>query len=298
MSKKENRGEVLYFIEMGLPSACVGLVTIDGKYSLVQVHPPGTGLAIEPLLGVKQPIFEEVVFYANCLTYEHDIPTFIWPVEKNRIPIKPIDKKEEKYSHKEYFRDLGVVYEGLMYIKFGLALVYFRWPGFEKEVNLEYSKKYLSIAKDISLYASAIRQIDPFSEFLNYYRVIESISSDNGKRWITKSLPRIRTYNFGFLEFTSGTPNLNRYRRRRNVFSIYRKRALSRLQQLKSKLKLDNRAIARYLYNENRCGIAHGKAGVKLYDFGYGLETIVRDNYILKLLARIAIEDTTKRKPQ
>ncbi len=50
-------------------------------------------------------------------------------------------------------------------------------------------------------------------------------------------------------------------------------------------------SIADYFYNENRCGIAHGKTNIKTYDFSYTIEEISADIYILKLLARIAIED-------
>ena len=53
--------------------------------------------------------------------------------------------------------------------------------------------------------------------------------------------------------------------------------------------------MAEYFYHENRCGIAHGKADIKEYDFGFNIEEISKDIYILKLLSRIAIEDKIER---
>jgi hypothetical protein len=64
------------------------------------------------------------------------------------------------------------------------------------------------------------------------------------------------------------------------------------LKTLYSKISSNN--IAEYFYNENRCGIAHGKTDIKVYDFGFNILEISQDLYILKLLARIAIEDNVK----
>jgi len=149
------------------------------------------------------------------------------------------------------------------------------------------------VAKELSLYSTALRQIDPFSEFLDYYRVIESISGSNGRDWISKNLPRLEVYNFGFLEFGSDAlPRIHKHRRRINVFSVYRRRALARLRILTRQLA--GKSVAEYFYVENRCGIAHGKQNVKKYDFKYNIEAVSKDNYILKLLSRMGIEDKIK----
>ncbi len=182
-----------------------------------------------------------------------------------------------------------MAYEALNSIRLDpLGYVNFRWPGFDREVDIPYTRKYSRVAKELSLYSTAVRQLDPLSEFPCYYRVIESVSGTNGKEWISKNLHRLENYNFGFLEYGTDAragPQIQRT----NFFSIYRRRALARLRDLNS--KLGGRSAAEYFYHENRCGIAHGKSDVKEYDFKYNIEELSKDVYVLKLLSRIAIED-------
>jgi len=288
MKKIRYRKNDMYFIDMiGMASNCIGSVTLDGKYALVQVHPTYS-ITIEPLSGVEYPEFEEIVFYANCLAYEHDLPVFILPVKKKAL-IRPIEKGRSKYINDSYFESMGMACEAIKAIRLGpLGYVYFRWPGFNKEVDLRYANIYSGVAKELILYSAALRQLDPLSEFLGYYRVIESVTGKNHKIWITENLLRLKSYNFGFLEFGVDFPPPQK-KQRTNLFSIYRRRALSRLKDLNNKLK--ERNISEYFYNENRCGIAHGKSKVKEYDFKYNIIEVSKDNYLLKLLSRIAIED-------
>lgn len=272
---------------VGIASDCLGSVTIDSKYALIQAHPTGS-IAIVPPVGADHPTFEEAVFYTNCLAYEHDLPAFICSVKRKAL-IQPIEKGRSNYINDSYFNSMDMAYEALNSIRLGpLSYVYFRWPGFGREVDLSYTKKYSGVTKELSLYSGAVRQLDPLSEFLGYYRVIESISGTNGKDWIAKNLPRLKSYNFGFLEFGSND-QLGRQSRRTNVFSIYKRRALARLKNLNSKLV--GRSVAEYFYYENRCGIAHGKSNIREYDFKHDIEEVSRDVYILKLLSRIAIGD-------
>lgn len=279
------RKDINYFIEMvGMASDCVGNVSVDSKYALIQLHPTYT-IAIAPQIGTDRPTFEEAVFYRNCLAYEHDLPAIVLPAKKKAL-VQPIVKGPSKCINDLYFDSTCIAYEELNSIRLGpLIYVYFRWPGLDREINLPYTNKYSRVAKELSLYSTAVRQLDPLSEFLHYYRVIESVSSTNGKDWISKNLSRLASYEFGFLEFGSGDEP--RKGRRTNVFNIYRKRALTRLRNLKNKLA--EKSVADYFYHENRCGIAHGTSKVKVYDFD--VREILEDTYILKLLSRIAIED-------
>ncbi len=288
MKKTRYRKDVRYFIDMvGMASDCVGSVTVDSKYALIQVHPTYS-IAISSPVGEKHPTFEEIVFYTNCLAYEHDLPAFILPFKKKAL-VQPIERGRKKYINDSYYQSLGVAYEALNSIRLGpLGYVYFRCPGFQKEVDIPYTRKYSKVAKELSLYSTALRQLDPLSEFLCYYRVIESVTGTNGKEWISKNLSRLKGYEFGFLEYGTeahGSPRC----RRTNVFSIYKRRSLARLGCLKRKLA--GKSIAEYFYHENRCGIAHGKSDVKEYDFKYNIEELSKDVYIMKLLSKIAIED-------
>lgn len=194
---------------------------------------------------------------------------FICPTKQKAL-VKSIEKGRGEYINTSYCQSLSMAYETINCIRLGpLGYVNFRWPGFDKEVDIPYTKKYSRVAKELSLYSMAVRQIDPLSEFLYYYRVIESVTSSNGKEWILKNLGRLVNYDFGFLEFGSDAL-IGRHRRRTNVFSIYKIRALKRMEELNN--KLSGRTIAEYFYHENRCGIAHGKADIKEYDFGFNIE--------------------------
>ena len=293
MKKTRYRKDVQYFIDIvGMASDCVGSVTIDDRYALIQVHPTYS-VAISPEVGEEHPTFREIVFYTNCMAYEHDLPAFITPVNRKAL-ILPIERGRKKYINDSYYQSVAVAYEALNCIRLGpLGFVYFRWPGFQKDVDIPYKKKYSGVAKELSLYSTALRQLDPLSEFLCYYRVIESVTGTNGKEWISKNLCRLKEYDFGFLAYGTEAQRIPR-RRRTNLFSIYKRRALARLNDLNS--RLGGKSLADYFYHENRCGIAHGKRNIKEYDFKYNIEEVSRDAYILKLLSRIAIEDKILKK--
>jgi hypothetical protein len=279
-----------YFIELvGLASDSIGQVIIDNKYALIQLHHDDSTVIV-PTIGLNYPNFDEVVFYTNFLAYAHDIPAFIWP-DKAKALIKPIERARASFINQSYYNSLHTAYGIINSFRFGpLGYVYFRWPGFYETTYLPLTAKYSSVSKEVGLYSTAIRQLDPLSEFLCYYRVIESVSGNNGKDWLSVNLSRLDSYDFGFLEFeVVGEERVRKNQRRKNLFSSYRRRALSRLVTLTA--RLSPKSLAEYFYNENRCGIAHGKTDVKTYDFGFNIREISQDIYILKLLARMAIED-------
>lgn len=278
-----------YYIELvGMAFDSIGQVIVDSKFALVQLHKSDSA-AIIPLAGVDQPTFSEVIFYTHCLSYLHEIPAYVRPARGNAFT-KPIEKEKADYLNKSYFDDLHTAYELINSFRLGpLAYVYFRFPGFSDVENILFSQKYLVASQEIALYSSALRQLDPLSEFLGYYRVIESVSGVNGKDWLAVNLGRLDNYDFGFLEYEIIGKERIRNQRRVNLFTLYRKRALSRLKILTKKISA--KKIPEYFYNENRCGIAHGRTGVKTFDFDLNIREISLDVYLLKLLARMAIED-------
>jgi hypothetical protein len=190
-----------YFIELvGVAFDSIGQVIIDGKYALLQFR-RSDSTAIIPLAGIDQPSFSEVVFYTHCLSYLHEIPAFVWPAKGNAFT-KPIEKEKVDFLNKSYFDDLHTAYELINSFRLGpLAYVYFRFSGFSDVVNLRFSPKYAMASQEIALYSTALRQLDPLSEFLGYYRVIESVSGTNGKDWLAANLGRLDNYDFGFLEY-------------------------------------------------------------------------------------------------
>ncbi len=284
----EYDSSAIYSIEMpGLAGDSVGRVTLDGRYALVQLH--GTySLVVVPRVGEQHPTFNELVFYTHCLAYDHDLPALLTP-SRPRALVKPVEPGPRRYIDQAYHESLAMAYESIKALRLGLlAWGAFRWPGLSKDTDVSYSRAYAPMAKEIGLYGSAIRQLEPLAEFLFYYRVIESVSGDNGKCWIRENLPRLKDYGFGFLHVGRDGAR-ERPKRRTNLFSVYRRRALARLEALKAdRTTLD---VAAYLYNENRCGIAHGTHEVVEHDFAQSLADVALDLDIMRLLCRLAIDE-------
>lgn len=206
-----------YFIELvGLAKDSIGNVIIDEKYALIQLWHDDVA-AIVPLSGFEHPSFDEVVFYTDYLAYSHEIPAFVRP-SKERALTHPIERERANFINTTYYESLRTAYEIINSLRLGpLAYVYFRWPGFQETIHLPIATKYAHISKEISLYSMALRQLDPLSEFLNYYRIIESVSGNNGKDWILANISRLETHNFGFLEFEIiGEERVFRHQRRKN----------------------------------------------------------------------------------
>jgi hypothetical protein len=278
-----------YVIDLvGLARDSVGYVTIDNKLILVQMHPTYS-LALCPLLGQPQPFYSEARFYADCLSYEHDLPTFVPPPKSDfyrHSYASGLPSAQRKHVAEAYSESVSGALEYIFDMKraeraSGVFAVEFRWNGWDDPVDLPYTQKYSALSDAVHLYATALRQFDALSEYLGYYRVLENILHTNAKQWIANNLSRLRQFDFGDLTATA-------FIKKFGVFTVYRRRALARLRTLNR--ALGAQSIEHYLYNENRCGIAHGQI-IKRSEFGSDYFSVVKDCYILKLLARMAIED-------
>jgi len=98
-NRKSLQADFEYFINIvGLDTGSIGLdFTIDNKYELG--GDPYGSFTIMPFRGEKKPTFEEIIFYTNCLAYEHDLPSFIFPIfEKRKALIYPIADTRRKYK--------------------------------------------------------------------------------------------------------------------------------------------------------------------------------------------------------
>jgi hypothetical protein len=165
--------------------------------------------------------------------------------------------------------------------------VLFRTFDRQETIQLSYTGLYGPVAQEISLYASALRQLDALSEFLCYYRVLESAAQTNAKEWTTSHLASLQSIDFGYI-YIGHTMDLQE--RPKNLLSIQQRRALKRLAQLRSKCGSDLE-VAKHLYDVNRCGIAHGKTRVLRSQFTRQYFDVWRDAILLKMLARIAITE-------
>jgi len=265
------------------------IALIDNKYKIyVRLHPPVPMMIIN-----SSPTFEELIFYTDWISYVHDVPGFFYqPAQKqNKSIINPIIRiqKYQDFSE-EYCYNIALeqIYSAIVNIKIN-ATVCFKWnKAYSKTIEIPLTSIFDKVAGEINLYSMALKQLDPLTEFLCYYRIIERISGNNGKQWIRSNLSRLKRFNFGFLEVFDSI-RYERQVRRKNLFSFYRRRAINRISKLR-KILPQHISIEEHLYGETRCAIAHGRDIIK-YDYKNNLKEVSLDVCVVKLLSRIAIED-------
>ena len=295
----------------GLVSS-IGDITIDDKIALLQQH-HDTELCLCPLGKSPHPELSEAWFYADCIAFDHEIPVIVNPTpsdirgfgyryiyngsnEERRSHPQDVDTGElhtiiGKQKSPEALTRLflsqqlvGILSEIRDFHHGPLTFIRFRYDGWEARQNIPYTQAYSLASQEIHLYASALRQADPYSEFLSYYRVIESASNSNGMTWIASALSRLRVHRFDDIKIGMASE-----RESRSLLAIYRRRALIRLRTLLKTYPTPDK-IAGYLYGVNRCGIAHGRQIIRS-DITPSYFEMVRDTYVIKLLARMAIDE-------
>jgi hypothetical protein len=278
---------------VGLASDSVCGVLLDDKIALEQIHPTYS-LALLPLTNEIVITYEDALFYADCFAYEHEIPTIAIPRRTAQSGLRfLLDKRGKRATREAYFHDLAVALESVNALRLGpLGHVEFRHDTSERPlrtkdafVRLNWTDKYGGVSQEIHLYSLALRQIDPLSEYLCHYRVIESASDSNGLNWLEQNLRRLQFARFGMLP--AGVGYEVRVRRV-NLFSLLRRRAVARLRDLTK--KLSHAEIAKRFYHTNRCGIAHGRS-IRRSDFATDFKEIYLDGFVIKLMARLSIED-------
>jgi len=306
-----------YSIEpCGLAPDTVGDVVIDRQIALIQGHPEST-LYLCPFCPNRQPTSAEAWFYCDCIAYDHDIPSIVYPTrgelsafrhryvhsgpsrprEYTVVHIDDDDRREtfvkqpippRVVSERFLMPQLLTILEETRKMRHGpLTFVLFRTHRYRRRVHLDYSDRYGKVAKELGLFSAALRQPDFLAEYLGYYRVIESTTQSNGKDWIASVLNRLRTQNFGkiLIGHEENAENATQ-----NILGAYKRRASGRLRQLRRTYH-SNKDLARYFYTVTRCGIAHGRDQVVRGDITLTYFDIARDAVILKLLARMAIKE-------
>jgi len=266
-------------------------MTLDNKFYLHRIEHPPSPLFICTIDGSK-PNLNDIVFYNDCLAYLHDVPFIFRSVKQSKnSPNKPIKPHNNcGYISKDasyYDTNIQNVFDAITDIKFNGNVLFLWDESYYKTFNIDLHDKYHEVLKEIQLYSMALKQIDPLTEFLCYYRVIESVSGNNGKAWIRDNLGNSVQFNYGFLEIIEHF-YFEEKSRRTNLFTAYKARARNRIKYLHE--NLDSAPIEKYLYNEIRCGVAHGKNNVVAYDYDTNIKEIAKDTYVIKLLARYAIE--------
>jgi len=293
--------------------------TIDNKIALRQPHPNNT-IYLCPIRDKPQPQYKEAWFYNDCIAYEHEIPSIVYPTKKElksfkhryyyigsskpqKITTFHLSDEKETYETTYYTKlpsqqelidrffidDLLIILEQIWQLRYGpYSFILFKTYNSKNQINLNYSQKYNKVSNELILYSSSLRQADFLSEYLCLYRVIESVSKSNGKVWIENALDRVLNYSFDKITIASEESVFTK----KNLISIFKRRYSARLKHLK-KLHKSNKNIAEVLYHINRCGIAHGRNIVNPI-YGSSYFEIAKDTTLLKLLARLAIEEKRK----
>jgi hypothetical protein len=309
----------------GLAPNTVCDVTIDGKIALVHSHPE-PALYLCPIAPNHHPTYQQACFFSDCIAYEHDIPAIVYPTlsqlsqfryrfihygktKPQEIQVVSVGKdardKEEVTTYTAqpfgselttktfYIPTLINILEEIRVLRHGpFTSVLFKYGKNDGHIDLPFTSKYGEVAQEIHLYATALKQTDILSEYLSYYRVLESVAGKKHKSWIENSLDKISQHHYEEIPITYTSPITGPCKRSKNLVAVYRRRALLRLKNLFTQLDSPSR-VGDYLYKVNRCGIAHGQKILRS-DLTPSYFDVIKDTYIIKLLARIAIDENTK----
>jgi len=260
-------------------------------------------------------------FVADCLAFEHAIPFQALPRQNSfsfdDVPwaIKP---KHRDDILDLYLSNITGSYEEAAAIAEGPWFhAKFRYDlstastidhkGYEL-VHLNFSKGYARVPQALHLYNAALRQTDPLSQFLNYYRIIENLTGTNGKSWVKGSVGSLADYKMDVFA-TYAVLNRNRvsfiqcvernarkYLRKKRLYErakiynfteVIRACALARIHELKQ--TYTDQQIAERFWNRNRCGISHGGT-IRRHDLDTDFKEILADIKLVRFLARLIIE--------
>ncbi|MGX1548294.1 hypothetical protein [Streptomyces adustus] len=148
----------------------------------------------------------------------------------------------------------------------------------------DFNRRFASSTETLAPCVMAIRHVDLLAEYMGLYRVLEAPRGSNGMDFITDHLNALEGYDFGklmtvpaFLPEHAEEPV--------EAFSVLKERALGRVEALTT-AGID---IARHLY-AIRNGLAHGKQDLILNNLGNAVDAVAADLPLLKLLARMAVE--------
>lgn len=269
----------------------------DG-WRLCHGSPANGMLGILPMQpGGAVATLDDALWLADAIAFDHDAPVGISPAVsgtwENAVPkdlagvpsVQPIHPIGDGLSL-SYWQALNESYAGASDLRFNGSYV-LRY-GEEEDppdplIGADFTQRFAGREERVSLYAMAARQVDLLMEYLCLYRVLESADGSNGKKFIGSTLHRIERYDFGVLRVVGFDM---KYTTAPNAFEVYKERALREM----ASLSAQHVDVATHLYRL-RNSLAHGKHDVLVSDRGSRFEQAARALPIVKLLARIAVED-------
>lgn len=267
----------------GMTDAGVSSFDVSG-YWHVHHGTPGPGL-VAFRNDRKTHTLDEVTFLADCFSFDHDTPTVVRPAAGTQAAKRPPIDTLFPYQSREdqtlsYYSTVESTLTEATDLRLGDGSPTLRYHEYPKLLRLH--ARFLGVEEPLALYAMATRQVEVLSEFLCFYRVIEWVNKDNGKAYVSRHLGALATHDFGKL-----WAHRTCKERRWDIFARYRRRAMRRLSELRTRHGTDQK-VAQHLY-DIRNSLAHGKSNFAL-DRDTDLPEIGRDVLIIKLLARMVIE--------
>lgn len=257
------------------------VVSIDDYYALYhKEHPPS------PLFFFKKNYLDfdkdEIEYYSNCFAFLHDQPTLIYEEDNIENLPKPLFKEilGKEYLIDKYYSDIYMIYSTIQDKKLNGTVLFFEKAALEKEINIDITY-FKRVTKEISLYNSALKQIEPMVEFFMYCRVLESICNGLKDDWIRRSITKINDYNFGIINVFKNDEDIIDINKV-SYFDLLKNRFKDRLRYIERN-RID---VGKYYIDEIRNSIAHGTTDV--FEFKK-LQNIEDDNIILKLICRYGI---------
>lgn len=271
--------------------SCVGMAdawmwSFEVDHTWLVIHgTPGAGLVPFRLANDRPASLEEVLFIANCIAFDHDVPTLIRPAAQHASAAMPL--VEPVVSHPgatpglPYYEAVEIALSMAAEVRFGAAVA-LRYDEQHPDLT-EFGRRFADVLEPLSLYAMATRQVDPLAEYLCLYRVLEWPGQDNGRGFIEQHLDALAQRPSGNLMAVD--PDHQPV----DVLVTYQQRALARIATLNAGPSA--KSISKHLYGV-RNAIAHGKEGVAHHDFGNVVKGVGADLPIVKLLARMVVGGT------
>jgi hypothetical protein len=299
----------------GLDTECLGGMLVDDRFWL-EGFEASTSFFLIPKDTSDPPSYADAAFYADCIAFEHELAALAIPrapfLHDTEIPWDVFSRARRLRRRENFAEVLREGYDHANHVNCGPdRRAFFKYDWFYADsaagevVRIDWTGQFEKVRTAVHLYNAALRQLDALTQFLCFYRVIENLSGDNGKAWVEQTISGTMDYTvpvfclreqrvsarklinpavFGRIRGDRLKTSNDRF----NVLEVTRARALHRLDTLRQNGPGSD--VAKRLYKENRCGIAHGSS-IRRHDFSSDFQEVARDLPLMRFLARVAIEE-------
>lgn len=307
-----------------LGTECLGAVLIDDSVWL-EGHEASNSFYLIPRTPEADISYATASFYADCIGFEHDFSALAippvysylsdsdvpWPCwfSAFREPTPAADFTDKLREGAGVANDLWNGSGTFVAFKYDwLDHPTTKVDGYDV-VAVDWTAQFGGVRTALHLYCAALRQVDPLTAYLCFYRCIENLCGDNGKAWIEEAISsNLDTESVAWCDCSPDViipeyvkkivrpDRVSRTHHQRewtNLFELVRALAVFRRDALISTETPSD--IARRLYNLNRCGIAHG-GNIRTHDLAADFREILMDLKLVRFLSRIAIEDKLNKK--